>query len=128
MTDDPETVWMTYDEAAKRLHIQADSVRRRAAARKWPKRLGNDGKARVGIPLDVIPTVTPAGTPAAIPDNPDDSGEIRIALARAESRIEGLEARLADTQAERDRLSNILDKALESRPIPVGFFSRLFGR
>lgn len=120
MTDDPDTVWMTYDEAAKRLHIQADSVRRRAAARKWPKRLGNDGKARVGIPLDVIPTVTPAGIPAITTDNPDSSRTVWVQLATAHARIEGLEARLADTQAERDRLARIVERALDSETGTVG--------
>lgn len=126
MGDDPDTIWMTYDEAAARLGIKADSVRRRAAARKWPKRQGNDGKVRVGIPNDIIPDATPAPIPDITPDHPDAFGSIQIELASAQAKIEGLEARLSDTQAERDRLAALLEKALETRSI--GLFARLFGR
>ena len=123
MEDNPDTVWMTYDEAGQRLGIKSDSVRRRAASRKWPKRIGNDRLARVGIPADVIPDATPAFPP----DNPDESGSFRERLAAAEATIQGLEARLSDTQSERDRLVRILEQNLESR-IRSGFFSRIFGR
>lgn len=125
MDDDPDTVWLTYDEAAGRLHIKPDSVRRRAAARKWPRRVGNDRLARVGIPRSVIPDATPVTIPDITPDNPDESGHLHIDLAAAQARIEGLEARLSDTQAERDRLAALLEKALEPQP---SFFGRIFQR
>lgn len=48
-----------------------------------------------------------------------------LAIAHAEN--EGIRARLADTQAERDRLASLLEKALD-RQQPSGFWSRLFGR
>lgn len=112
MGDDPDIIWMTYDEAARVLRIKPDSVRRRAASRKWPKQLGNDGMARVGIPRDIIPEATPD----APPDNPDESGQIRTelqdALAKisalesdlkaAQIAISALETRLEETQADRD--------------------------
>lgn len=123
MADNPDTVWMTYDEAGRRLGIKSDSVRRRAASRKWPKRIGNDGLARVGIPADIIPDAPPA----LHPENPDESGSIRERLAAAESKIQGLEIRLSDTQAERDRLVRLLEQSLEARTVP-GFFSNLFRR
>lgn len=53
---------------------------------------------------------------------PADTPETLARLATAEARIEGLEARLIDTQAERDRLSALLDRALEPRP---GFIERI---
>ena len=41
----------------------------------------------------------------------------------------GLRDRLADTQAERDRLSALLDRALEPRPVVQrGILDRIFGR
>lgn len=119
MGDDLDLIWLTYDEAAKRLGILPDSVRRRAASRKWPRRVGNDRLARVGIPRSIIPESTPAHTP----DDPDESGRLREDLAAAKARIEGLEARLADTQAERDRLTRLLEQTLDRRP---GIWSRLF--
>lgn len=132
MGDDPE-IWLTYNEAAKRLGIKPDSVRRRAAARKWPRRQGNDGLARVRIPTDVIRTVSPDATPALTPDvTPDASGAIREELAEAKATIAGLEARLKDAHNDRDawreraqKLDDRLAEALKPRP---GFFDRLLGR
>jgi len=113
---------MTYDEAAAALGIKADSVRRRAAARKWPKRPGNDKLVRVGVPNSAIPDVTPditpdvapAATPAITPD--DSDVRLREDLAASRAEVAGLRDRLADTQAERDRLAGLLEKALEPRP------------
>lgn len=153
MGDDPDIIWMTYDEAARVLRIKPDSVRRRAASRKWPKQLGNDGMARVGIPRDIIPDDTPALTPDVSPDNPDSSGQIRAelqdALAKisalegdlkaAQIAISALETRLEETQGDRDAWK---DQAKEltktqaelvgrvadlSHPKP-GLFGRLFRR
>ncbi len=153
MGDDPDIVWMTYDAAARVLRIKPDSVRRRAASRKWPKQLGNDGMARVGIPRDIIPDATPALTPDVPPDNPDKSGQIRMelqdALAKiralesdlkaAQISISALETRLEETQGDRDAWK---DQAKEltktqaelvgrvadlSQPKP-GLFGRIFRR
>lgn len=52
--------------------------------------------------------------------------EAKIEIARLEAEKNGLEARLADTQAERDRLSEALNKSLEARPL--GLWGRLFSR
>lgn len=111
MADDPE-IWLTYVEAAEKLCIKPDSVRRRAASRKWPRRQGNDGKARVRIPPEAVPEITPDVTPARIPD---DIAEIRAENAALKAEIFGLKDRLKDTQEERDRLSGLLEKSLEAR-------------
>ena len=123
MGDDPE-IWLTYDEAAARLGILPDSVRRRAAARKWARRLGNDGRARVRIPDDALPPdVTPDVrgdvTPALTPDELNDA---RVELAALRAELAGVRDRLADTRADRDRLAALLEKALEPRP---GFLERI---
>lgn len=47
----------------------------------------------------------------------DDQKMISIDLAVAKAEIEGLKARLSDTQAERDRLADLLAKTLEARPV-----------
>lgn len=122
--ENPDIFWLTYDEAAAKLGIKSDSVRRRAAGRKWPRRLGNDGLARVGVPKDVIP----ASTPVIAPENPDNASEIRIAVLEAEGKF--LRERLDEMRADRDRLAGLLEKALEARPVQVapGFWARLLGR
>lgn len=111
---DPE--FMTYDQAAQRLGIKPESVKRRARARKWPRRIGNDGLALVGIPPDVLGPDHPPGPPPGLP--PDDGKE------KLEVRLAVAEARLADVTADRDRLAALLEKALEPRP---GIISRLLG-
>lgn len=64
--------------------------------------------------------------------NPDSDrtevGHVREELAAAKAEIAGLRDRLADTQAERDRLAALLERALEPRTGRVGIFARLFGR
>lgn len=122
--ENPEIVWLTYDEAATRLGIKADSVRRRAASRKWPRRVGNDGLARIGIPATIIPDRIHDATP----ENPDNSDAIRIAVLETETAM--LRERLNEMRADRDRLAGLLEKALEPRPVQVapGFWARLFSR
>lgn len=122
MGDDQE-IWLTYDEAAARLGILPDSVRRRAAARKWARRLGNDGKARVRIPDDAIPPdVRGDVTPAPTPDASEELSAARVELAALRAELVGVRDRLADTQAERDRLYGLLERAPEPR---TGLIERL---
>ncbi|OOY26322.1 hypothetical protein BMI90_18450 [Thioclava sp. L04-15] len=110
MTDELE--WLTYDEAAKALGIKADSVRRRAAARKWPRRTGNDRKARVGIPRDIIPDATPAPTTDITPDD-TDMIQIREELAEARTEVRLLREQISDLKDDRDAW-----RELANRPQP----------
>lgn len=57
-----------------------------------------------------------------------ETGHIREELAAAKAEIAGLRDRLSDTQAERDRLAGLLERALEPRTVPKGLFARFFGR
>lgn len=135
--ENPDSVlWLTYDEAASRMGIKADSVRRRASLRKWPRKIGNDGLARIGVPASAIPDRAPDIPPALPPDSSELSAlraelssareeamELRKQLADARehgARLEGeasaSAARLADAHAERDRLSGLLEQALQPRP------------
>ena len=77
MADDG-LLWLTYEEAAARLAVKKASVQRMARAKKWPRRTGNDGKARIGLPPDRL------AENAAAPPPPDHSGRIIAAEARAE--------------------------------------------
>lgn len=92
--------WLTYEEAAKVLGIKAASVKRRAAARKWPKTLGNDGKARVMIAGDITPAITsddpPTVTPSVTPD-------LAAALAVAEARLADAQTAMRDLRDDRDK-------------------------
>lgn len=138
--DDDPALWLTYDEAAQRLGIKADSVRRRAASRKWQRRQGNDGLARVRIPHDVIRIPASDATPAIIPDDPNrplqdeldqtrrQLSEVREELAAAKAETSGIRDRLTDTQADRDRWRGLAEKMSEAQAAAPSFFGRLFGR
>lgn len=126
MISDADTTWMTYEEAARALTIKPDSVRRRATSRRWPRRVGNDGLARVGVPSNLLRSTPPESAPEAPPALPPDIGgdvlevirnerdqarieaaTLRVELAQVHERlaetVQHLNQRLADTQAERER-------------------------
>jgi len=115
-----EHIFLTYEEAATRLGIKADSVRRRARARKWPRRTGNDGKTQVGIPPDALGADDPPGPPPGPP--PDmEAAELRV-----ENRM--LRERLDELREDRDRWREQAERLAEAgRPV-VGIFGRIFGR
>lgn len=128
MGDDPET-WLTYDEAAVRLNIKPDSVRRRAAARKWGRRMGNDGRARVRIPDDALPPdVRGDVTPALPPDASAELNEARVEISALKAELAGVRDRLSDTQADRDRWRAQAELLAETRKPVIGFLGRLLGR
>jgi hypothetical protein len=57
MTDE----WLTYAEAAERLHTTPQGARQRAIRGRWQKTIGNDKKPRIRLPdgwADTVRTVT----------------------------------------------------------------------
>jgi hypothetical protein len=112
-----EHIFLTYDEAAARLGIKADSVRRRARARKWPRRIGNDGKTQVGIPADLGADAPPGLPPGAPADT--ETAELRV-----ENRM--LRERLDELRSDRDAWREQAERLSESRPI--GIIGRILGR
>lgn len=107
MTD---TKWMTYAELAEALGIGADSARNLVRRKRWPRQAGNDGLARVGVPVEYItenakpdaPSEPPADAPS---DGGADGGIVITVLAHHISRLEAeLEALKKERATERDRL------------------------
>jgi hypothetical protein len=103
MPDD--TRWMTYDELAKALGIGGDSARNLVRRKRWSRRPGNDGLARVGVPVEHLTEHAPTDArsdgaidPPADPptDAPADGGIIPI-LNR---HVERLEAEVKLLQSE----------------------------
>src|SRR3712207_6195736 len=109
---------LTYDELAQRLGIGRQSARQLAMRRRWPRKPGNDGLARVSVPLEALtrpeagkptrsatrtdtgkPTGTEAGSEART-DTPDQGSDARALIAVLESRISELQGRVAELDAE----------------------------
>ena len=44
--------WLAYDEVAAAFGIRRGSARQLATRKQWPRRKGNDGKARMGVPAE----------------------------------------------------------------------------
>lgn len=110
-----DTRLMTYAELAAALRIAPDSARRLVARRKWTRRPGNDGRARIAVPIDKLQLVTsdsppdspPDIRPHAIPDSPPTSEAVAV-LQRHIERLEGEIARLtSERDAERARASQV---------------------
>lgn len=125
---DTNEQWLTYAEAAAALGIKADSVRRRATARKWPRRQGNDGLARVLLPIGIVPDRPPDDTPAPGPAVTPDLALVERA-ARAEAKADALTVQLADLRSDRDRWRDLAEKLTQDslKPRP-GILSRILSR
>src|SRR4051812_17342595 len=117
-----ETKLLTYPELAEALGITPASAKRLAQRRRWPKQPGNDGRARVIVPVErlerqhvVAGDVTDdAGGDDAADVAGDDAGVTAIVVGalsrhveRLEKEIEALKsehAAVLSRAADRDRL------------------------
>lgn len=135
--------WLTYAEAAARLGIKPESVKKRAIRRGWPRQAGNDGLARIRLPDDLPAPSVPGPVPSpAAPDTAGDKtgDDTRERLAAAETEIRLLRERLTDLTADRDALRDALAQAAARQVEPAppskagnvenrrGFFDRLLRR
>lgn len=119
-----EEQWLTYSEAANRLGIKIDSVKRRARSRRWPRRKGNGGLVQVAIPTDALPDILPERPSDTLPDNPPSINADAEAEAQR-ARADALAEQVADLRTERDRLLTIIEN--QSRPVDAraGILDRL---
>lgn len=132
--DMSDEILLTYAELSERLSIKQASAKRLAQRRKWTRVVGNDGVARVRVPVsllsrrvvgDVADDVTPDITPSVV-------GDMSSRIAHIEGLLEGLrgqvdaerrraeaaEARIKDVEQDREAW-----KAQAQR----GLWQRLFG-
>jgi hypothetical protein len=133
-TDPVDARWLTYDEIAAVLGIGSESARVLVRRKRWPRRAGNDGKARIGVPEEAIkartdppndradssPNNPPSGPPNDRPsDRPNDRGnepdhltELRVLNARLETQIEALKAAAAEVREQAERERRLFEDAL----------------
>jgi hypothetical protein len=82
--------------------------------------------ARIGIPKIAIPDSAPDNRGDITPDNSDEINLARIENATLKAELLGVRERLADTQADRDRLARLLEEALKPRPGLIERIGRAF--
>jgi hypothetical protein len=107
---------LTYDEIASAFGITRESARQLVIRKRWARKKGNDGKARVEVPEDAFNTSTatsepiPPDTSDSSPATSDDTCEepsVATVLTRHIDRLEvqlaKAESLLAAVSDERDR-------------------------
>ena len=114
--------WLSLDEAASRLKISRESARRTALRKRWGKRPGNDGRVRIGVPIerlhrsdtvgqDVGQAETAALEVTLQPTEP--TGDARALIALLQGRVAEL-----DTEAKQGRAAlarvGVLEALLEA--------------
>lgn len=135
MNSETGSIVLTYAELAQRLAIKPASAKRLAQRRKWVRVVGNDGVARVHVPLaavpgdvpddvasnvpdDVIPAVSPPGTPKLISHIAYLDGIIEGLKGQLEAeqrRADAAESRTKDIAADRDNWRQQAQRSLWSR-------------
>lgn len=118
---------MTYAELASELSIKPASAKKLAMRRRWVRAVGNDGLARVRVPLEAFPGDVSGDGPRAVPvvvppvSPPVDtvSAELIDALkgqVEAErKRADAAEARIKDLEEDRDAWRNQARRSLWSK-------------
>ena len=118
--DGGDTRWMTYAELAQARGIKEPAAVRLVQRRKWERHKGNDGAARVAVPLAELRPSSPV-TPVVAPNSRDmealtrerqraDQAEARA--DRAEARADRAEAREVEARAAAERQARELTAAL----------------
>lgn len=113
MTEDVRL--LTYDEIASAFGITRESARQLVIRKRWARKKGNDGKARIEVPEDALePVATSDSTPTDTSDDtgddtshsPSDNPSVVTVLTRHIERIESelseAKAALAGMTSERD--------------------------
>src|SRR4051812_40780756 len=114
----PDVRWLTYDEMAQELRITRESARQLTIRKRWPRRKGNDGKARIGVPEDDLtsddtpPVTPPAPSDATSSDPSDELSPIRVLLRHIERLERELETVREEARRDTDALKQERDTAL----------------
>lgn len=96
--------WLTYEEAAAALNIDADSVKRRAQRSGWPRMPGNDRRVRIGVPVELMPTGDMSGDASSPEDRDALIGRLLDDLATLREENAALRQRLAAAETAREVL------------------------
>src|SRR5919199_6734864 len=103
---------MTYEELAAALGRSPEAVRQLAKRKRWRRIIGNDGKARVVVPVEYLDMARPPDVPRSSDrttperpptDRPDAdaelTGDARTLIAMLQARITELGGELKEARA-----------------------------
>lgn len=96
------TVSLTYDELAERLGIGRKSAQNTVRRKGWRRTKGNDGRARIEVPLDALPDTPSVEEPV--------SAQVDPQIPVLEAQIEGLKALVAAEKARADAAESDRDR------------------
>ncbi len=117
--DSVETRWLTYAELAEARGVKEPAAVRLVQRRRWERHQGNDGAARIAVPVSELrPSKTAA--PAVMVVAPDNGGvEVlhreRQRADQAEARADRAEAQEAVTRTQLDQVMHERDQARQER-------------
>jgi small-conductance mechanosensitive channel len=100
--------WLTYAELGEALHIGRESARQLAKRRRWARQQGNDGQARVGVPVEDLEARIEARAEAQsepqdeAPAEPQDEPRNDPGVIVLTNHIDRLERELEAVKVERD--------------------------
>lgn len=102
-----DTKAMTYPELAEALGIGVESAKNLVRRKRWSRSTGNDGMARVIVPIEALMARKPASphdaATSAATSPPTDPPMASVAIETLSRHIERLEAELATVKSERDQ-------------------------
>lgn len=98
-----DTKAMTYPELAETLGIGVESAKNLVRRKRWSRSTGNDGMARVIVPIEALMARKPASPHDAATSPPTDPPMASVAIETLSRHIERLEAELTTVKAERDQ-------------------------
>ncbi len=103
--------WLTYSEIAEALGIARESARQLVIRKHWGRRKGNDGRARIAVPKEVLPIpLAPSDAPSV---STSHEIELRIHVAVLEAELKVLREVLEETKCDRNRWH---EEAVRRRP------------
>jgi hypothetical protein len=91
---------LTYVELAERLKITPEAVRALVKRRRWPRKVGKDGKTRVSVDLAKIRHQRLPGRVTSF----------RAQITTLKGRIADLQAQLADMRSQRDHWQGVAER------------------
>lgn len=118
-----ETVSLTYRDIAEKFGISDKSARSLVARKRWNRKVGNDAKARIDVPVEALPQAPQEGrddVPHGVPQQgPDEALHgARMMIARLEVELAAQRELTASERKRADAAETDRDRwhALASRP------------